>query len=228
MKFDDKTHLLFDLDGTLIDSVPDLAKALNATLLELGLPTFSEAKIREWIGNGASMLLKRGIAGKREIDSKIDEALFNRALERFFMHYKDVLSDATGLYAGVAKTLEELKGAGYTMAIVSNKPTQFIRPILRNLAIEQHFDLIVGGDDLPRKKPDPMPLLYACNKLACPKHKAVMIGDSSNDILAAKAANIPVIAVSYGYDNGISIKELGADALIEEFKELRGLLIKNP
>ncbi|ADV45863.1 phosphoglycolate phosphatase [Nitratifractor salsuginis] len=220
MRFRDRTHLLFDLDGTLIDSVPDLAKALNATLQELGLPTYDEATIRNWIGNGAAMLVKRGLAGNRQIDPEQDEALFSEAMERFLGHYERVLNDATGLYPGVAETLDALKDAGYTMAVVTNKPSQFVGPILRNLSIDSFFDVIVGGEDLPRKKPDPLPLLHACERMGCGKDQALMIGDSANDILAAQTAGIPVIAVSYGYDNGRSVRELGADEVIGEFTEI--------
>jgi len=220
----DKKLLLFDLDGTLIDSVPDLAKALNAMLKELELPTYDEAAIRNWIGNGAAMLVKRGLSGNREVEPEPDEALFAEAMERFLGHYERVLNDATGLYPGVAETLEVLKRRGYTMAVVTNKPSQFVGPILQNLSIDHHFDLIVGGEDLPRKKPDPLPLLHACEALGCSRDKALMIGDSSNDILAAKAAGIPVIAVSYGYDNGRSIEELGADAIIGDFGEILRML----
>jgi phosphoglycolate phosphatase len=225
MKFRDRTHLLFDLDGTLIDSVPDLAKALNATLRELDLPTYDEATVRNWIGNGAATLVKRGLAGNREIDPGPDEELFAEAMERFLRHYERVLNEATGLYPGVAGTLQALNDAGYTMAVVTNKPSQFVGPILQNLSIDRHFDLIVGGEDLPRKKPDPLPLLHACEKLGCSREEALMIGDSSNDILAAQAAGIPVIAVSYGYDNGRSVRELGADEIIGEFSTLRTLLV---
>jgi phosphoglycolate phosphatase len=182
--------------------------------------------IRNWIGNGAAMLVKRGLAGNREILPEPDEALFAEAMECFLDHYGRVLNEATGLYPGVAETLEALKEEGYTMAVVTNKPSPFVGPILRNLAIERHFDLIVGGEDLPRKKPDPLPLLHACDTLGHPKEKALMIGDSANDILAARAAGIPVIAVSYGYDNGRSVQELGADAVIGDFGEILGMLGK--
>jgi len=222
--FHDKELLLFDLDGTLIDSVPDLAKALNSTLRELGRPVYDEATIRTWIGNGAAMLVKRGLAGRRVIDREPEEALFRQAMETFLKRYATVLNDATGLYPEVRETLEKLKEQGCQMAIVTNKPSQFVAPILKNLAIESHFDLIVGGEDLPRKKPDPLPLLHSCEVLGCKPEAAVMIGDSSNDILAAGAAGIPVIAVSYGYSAGRPVGELGADAVVERFGEILGIL----
>ena len=218
--FHDKELLLFDLDGTLIDSVPDLAKALNATLRELDLPTYDEATVRTWIGNGAAVLVKRGLVGRREIDREPEGVLFRRAMEIFLKRYAAVLNDATGLYPEVKETLQKLEDQGYQMAIVTNKPSQFVAPILKNLAIESHFDYIVGGEDLPRKKPDPLPLLHSCDVLGCKPEAAVMIGDSSNDILAARAAGIPVIAVTYGYSAGRPVGDLGADAVVERFGEI--------
>ncbi len=218
--FEEKELLLFDLDGTLIDSVPDLSKALNATLKELGLPTYGEVTIRGWIGNGAAMLVKRGLAGRREIDREPEEALFRKAMEIFLERYAAVLNDATGLYPEVEETLEALKDRGYRMAVVTNKPSQFVGPILENLGIEPYFEHIVGGEDLPKKKPDPLPLLHTCEALDCRPESAVMIGDSSNDILAAQAAGIPVIAVAYGYSAGRPVEELGADAVVERFGEI--------
>ncbi|WP_292656308.1 phosphoglycolate phosphatase [Nitratifractor sp.] len=218
--FNDRELLLFDLDGTLIDSVPDLAKALNATLEELDLRTYDEATIRTWIGNGAAMLLKRGLLGKREIDREPERELFDRAQALFLERYAAVLNDATGLYPEVGETLRILRERGYRMAIVTNKPSQFVAPILENLGIDAFFERVVGGEDLPRKKPDPLPLLHCCEASGCRPERAVMIGDSSNDILAAQAAGIPVIAVAYGYDAGRSVRELGADAVVERFGEI--------
>ena len=218
--FYDKKMLLFDLDGTLIDSVPDLAKALNATLRELNLPTYEEATIRTWIGNGAAMLLKRGLLGEREIDREPEKELFARALEIFLERYAAVLNDATGLYPEVKETLQKLREWGYRMAIVTNKPSQFVAPILENLGIESFFEHVVGGEDLPRKKPDPLPLLHCCEVLGCRPEKAVMIGDSSNDILAARAAGIPSIVVAYGYSADREVRDLGADAVVERFGEI--------
>ncbi len=222
--FKDRSLLLFDLDGTLIDSVPDLSRALNATLEELGLPTYDEATIRGWIGNGAAMLVKRGLAGNREIEEEPEEALFERAMESFLKNYAEVLNDATGLYPEVEKTLEKLRERGYRMAIVTNKPSQFVGPILKNLAVDSYFDHIVGGEDLPRKKPDPLPLLHACERLGRSPEEAVMIGDSSNDILAARAASIPSIAVRYGYSAERPIESYGPDAVVDRFGEILGVL----
>jgi len=222
--FKNRELLLFDLDGTLIDSVPDLARALNRTLEELDLPRYDEEMIRGWVGNGAAMLVKRGLAGKREVGDEVVERLHGEALKRFLEHYAAVLNEATGLYPEVKETLEALESRGYRMAIVTNKPAQFVGPILGNLGIERHFELIVGGEDLPWKKPSPLPLLYACDRLKVPAEKAAMIGDSSNDILAAKSAGIPVIAVAYGYNYDRPIRELGPDAVAERFGEIPGIL----
>jgi len=222
--FERTDTILFDLDGTLIDSVPDLALAINAMLEESGREPFDEATIRGWVGNGSAMLVRRALAGNREAEPAPDEELFARAHARFLEHYSRVLAQATRAYPGVRETLAELKGRGYTMAIVTNKPGQFVAPILERLDLAEYFDLSVGGEDLPVKKPDPAPLLHACQRLGCGKEAAVMVGDSSNDILAAQRAGIDSIGVSYGYNYDTPIEALAPDATVERFDELLKIL----
>ncbi len=219
--FESKRVLLFDLDGTLIDSVPDLTKALKLMLDELNMPSFDENIVRGWVGNGASILVKRALLGKRDFEeSELDSEFFNDALKRFMAHYSKVLNDATGLYPDVKDTLQELRNRDYRMAIITNKPSQFVSPILENLKIESLFESIVGGDDLPKKKPEPEPLLYSCEVMGVSTDVAVMIGDSSNDILSAKRAGVSSIAVSYGYNYDNPIDTLGANIVIDSFREL--------
>lgn len=220
MRFKNREIILFDLDGTLIDSAPDLAAAVNETMAKLGRETYDEATVRAWVGNGAGVLVKRALSGSRDIDENLSETLFEEALAIFMASYRKRLCDATALYPGVRETLERLEALGLKMAVVTNKPGPFVAPILEKLEIGRFFDLTLGGEDLPRKKPDPLPLLHACERLGASAGEALMVGDSKNDILAAKAAHIPCVAVGYGYNYGEDIAVHGPDAVIERMEEL--------
>jgi len=226
MKFLNKKLLIFDLDGTLIDSVPDLAAAINAMLTELKQETFDENKIRFWVGNGAQTLVKRALLGKREIDDFIEDSHYLKALEIFLEIYKTNLCIETKLYADVKETLQELHNMGYILTIVTNKPSAFIKPILKKLAIEEYFLCTLGADSLDEKKPSPKPLLHLCKELHIKPEQTLMIGDSKNDIIAAKSANIESIALSYGYNYGEDIAYYKPDAIIDEFKTLKIVLGK--
>ena len=153
-----KKLILFDLDGTLIDSGPDLAAALNFMLQELGRKTFNDETIHTWVGNGAQTLVKRALLGKKELDIDVEEKLFQKALAIFLEHYEQNVCVKTFLYPNVASTLEKLQAKNYTMCIVTNKPYAFVKPILETLDIEKYFDAYIGADSLEKKKPHPMPL----------------------------------------------------------------------
>ena len=223
MIFTDKKAILFDLDGTLIDSVPDLALAVNYTLDTLKRNTFSEDTIRSWVGNGAQTLVKRALLGQSNIDEDINENLFQEALDIFLTFYGDNLSVATTMYPNVKETLTSLKNRGYTLAIITNKPFKFVEPILKELGIDGLFSLILGGDSLEVKKPDPLPLLHACNELNIKLDQAVMVGDSRNDIVAANEANIESIGVTYGYNYGESITVYNPITTVSNFLEIDNL-----
>lgn len=208
--------ILFDLDGTLIDSVPDLCVAVNATLCALGLPKTDEARVRTWVGNGAAKLIERALF-HHDIQ---EERLRASALDHFLNYYEQHCAVQTCLYPGVEKTLNALQQRAVSMAIVTNKPRRFISPILKQLKIEKHFRGIVGGDDLPHKKPHPLPLTHCMQELNYHSEDVCMVGDSINDIEAARAAGIPVIAVAYGYNHGRPIETAGADKVIANFSQL--------
>jgi len=216
-----KEAIFFDLDGTLIDSVPDLTLAVNEMLQTLEKTPYDEETVRNWVGNGSVMLVKRALLGKREIeDEEIDEAYFVHAHEIFLEAYGKHLCDATRPYPGVIETLTELKALGYRMAIITNKPHKFIHPILEKLGMDSFFSFFLGGDTLPKKKPDPMPLEHMCDMMDLPKESCVMVGDSGNDMLAAKAAGIHAIGVTYGYSYGEDIRKYEPIALIDSFEQL--------
>lgn len=224
MTFSNKELLLFDLDGTLINSAPDLARAVNFMLTGLGRETFTEETIDGWVGNGAQMLVKRALSGTREINKTIDEVLFEKALKSFLAYYAEHLCVSTVAYPNVSTTLKALKDKGYRMAIVTNKPFAFVEPILEGLGLEGLFELVLGGDSLEVKKPDPAPLLYACSNLEVAVENTLMIGDSKNDIQAANSCGMQSIGVTYGYNYGEKIDVHHPTVIINDFAELLELL----
>lgn len=225
MKFLNKSSLLFDLDGTLVDSAPDLAFAVNQALIELGLAPFSEAVIRGWVGNGANILIQRALSGHAEISTDLDQALIARTLQLFYQAYKAHNFIDTRLYPDVLNTLIALKNNGYRLVLITNKPKQFIAPIINGLALNGLFELLIGGDTLEKRKPDPLPLHYACQQLSVNAKQCVMIGDSKNDILAAKAAKMHSIALTYGYNYGEDIAHYQPELIIDNFADLLAALV---
>lgn len=220
----DNNILLFDLDGTLVDSAPDLARAVNVTLADLQRPAFDEALIRSWVGNGAQVLIERALSGSVTISATLDRTLAAQALSLFLAHYTQGLCIHSQLYAGVQATLLQLKSQGYRLAIVTNKPQAFVQPILDGLGLGTLFELIVGGDTLAKRKPDPLPLHYACQQLGASPQHCIMIGDSKNDILAAKAAQMRCIGLTYGYNYGEDIAVHGPDWVLDHFADIPAVL----
>lgn len=220
MKFTDKKAVLFDLDGTLIDSAPDLALAINHMLTSIGREEISPAIIRSWVGNGASILVQRGLSGQTDIDENLDPELLEKSLAIFLDFYANNLCVDTVTYPHVRSSLKILKAKGYRLAIVTNKPYDFIQPILDGLELNGLFELLVGGDTLEKRKPDPLPLHYACEKLGVTVEQCVMVGDSKNDVLAANAANMQSIGLSYGYNYGEDINEHNPDISFDDFADI--------
>ena len=223
----DKQLLIFDFDGTLIDSVPDLADATNAMLTTLGKETYSLDIIRNWVGNGSRMLVERALVGKIEVlkgELKVEEA--DQAEQVFFDAYKNISGSKTVAYPDVDSGLKKLKAAGYTLALVTNKPIRFVPKILQSFGWQALFSEVLGGDSLPLKKPDPAPLLHVCETLNVTPAQAVMIGDSRNDILAGQNANIDTLGLSYGYNYGQDIRELNPTAAFDDFAALVKYLLK--
>lgn len=216
-----KKVIIFDLDGTLIDSVPDLTRSLNEMLEQFSGVKYDDSTVHSWLGNGAQTLVKRALLGKVDVEEEsIDSSLFEAALALFLKRYSANVCEDTRLYPHVVESLEKLSDKGYKMAIVTNKPIAFVSPILEKLEIASYFEALLGGDSLSKKKPDPAPLLYICEKFSITPQEAVMVGDSKNDIEAAKHAKMDSIAVSYGYNYGENIENYMPNVVISDFKEI--------
>ena len=218
---------LFDLDGTLVDSVPDLAAAVNEVLGRFGRPGLAEAEIRQYVGDGARLLLARAFARRADADPGMPEV--DRAWSAFMSSYEAHLCIHSRLYPGVAETLSHLHatgvGMGVGMGVVTNKPARFIAPLLDRLGIRDPFGALVGGDSLPQRKPDPAPVLAALRQLELTRGAAcVMVGDSINDVLAGRAAGCVVVGVSYGYNQGVDLAQAGAAAVIDRMADLAACL----
>ncbi len=213
--------ILFDLDGTLIDSVPDLAAALDASLEQLNYLPAGIHRVRGWVGNGARKLVQRGLAFALEMPEKaLEEARIDQLLAVFFEHYGAQTCEQTVLYPGVREALAHWHSQGIKMACVTNKPARFSEPILAHFGLQEYMPVLVGGDTLAVRKPDPAPLHLACEQLGVGVGNTVMVGDSVNDIAAARAAGMPVACVSYGYNHGAPVADAGPDILVDQFIEL--------
>ena len=224
----DKQLLIFDFDGTLIDSVPDLADATNAMLTTLGKQPYPIDTIRNWVGNGSRMLVERALVGKIEVvEGELTVEATDHAEQVFFDAYKNLSGSKTVAYPDVDSGLKKLKAAGYTLALVTNKPIRFVPKILQSFGWQDLFSEVLGGDSLSTKKPDPAPLLHVCEALNINPEQAVMIGDSRNDILAGQNANMDTLGLSYGYNYGQDIRELSPTEAFDDFASLVAYLLKD-
>jgi phosphoglycolate phosphatase len=214
--------ILFDVDGTLVDSVPDLQFCVDAMQREIGQPERGEAKVRLWVGNGVERLVKRALTDS--LDGEPEPAQFERAYPIFLRLYAANTSARSRLYPGIRAGLDAIKARGYRLASVTNKAAQFTLPLLRDLGVRDDFELVVSGDTLPVKKPDPAPLLHAARTLGAEPQDCLMVGDSISDVKAARAAGFQIVCMSYGYNHGQDIRLAQPDAVIDTLPELLPLL----
>lgn len=217
-EFVDPALVLLDLDGTLIDSVPDLSAAVDVMLTAIGRSPAGAEQVENWIGNGADMLVRRALCHGNEAHALAlspQDLLLPR--KYFDQAYLAALHQATGVFAGVDEFLQNVP---VPKVIITNKPRMFTEPLIASLGWTGLFSFFVCGDDFSEKKPSPMPLLKACEKLAVPVNRALMIGDSRHDIQAAKAAGIASIAVSYGYNHGEAISTSDPDFICDNLMDL--------
>ena len=214
--------ILIDVDGTLVDSVPDLAYCVDELMKALGREPHGEAKVRDWVGNGVERLCRRALVG--QLDGEPSDEDFARAYPIFLELYAENTSKRSCLYPGVREGLDHLKAQGYKIGCVTNKAAQFTLPLLKDLGIHDEFEIIVCGDTLAEKKPHPLPLLHAAEQLGVTAEQSLMLGDSMSDVKAARAAGFQIICMSYGYNHGEDIRDYKPDAVIDSMSELRGLL----
>ena len=213
-----------DLDGTLLDTIPDLAAAANEMLRELARPALDEALVRTFVGKGIQNLVERVVAAA--FDGSADGALVARALGIYERCYAAVNGRHTTLYPGVREGLDTLQALGLPLACVTNKSTRYTLPLLDHVRLARYFEVVVAGDTLERKKPDPAPLLHVCARFGIAPGDMLMIGDSVNDAQAARAAGCPVFCVPYGYNEGHDVRELDIDAIVGSLVEAARLIRK--
>jgi phosphoglycolate phosphatase len=218
--------VMIDLDGTLLDTAPDLAEAANMMLRELGRSELPLEVIQSYIGKGIQRLVKRTLSGT--LDGEPDPQLFSRAMPLYERNYAKTLCDKTRPYPGVVDGLEALDKSGFRLACVTNKAEAFTLPLLQATGLRDYFDIVLSGDSLPRKKPDPLPLLHACNHFGIKTNEMLLIGDSLNDTQAARAAGCHIFCVPYGYNEGRDVHELDCDALVSSLYEATKLICKTP
>lgn len=214
---------LIDLDGTLLDTIADLAAAANAALADLGLAARPIELMSTYVGKGVEVLMHRALTGS--LDGRAEPGQFEPAIESFHHHYDRINGLHATLYPGVIEGLEAMRDMGLKLACVTNKPQSFSDVLLERKGLAKYFQLVLGGDALPRKKPDPMPLLHACERLGVPVAETVMIGDSVNDALAGRAASMPVFIVPYGYNEGHDVRSLDVDAIVDSLAQASELLL---
>lgn len=205
--------ILLDLDGTLVDSIPDIASATNAMLVELGRKELALDLIKSFVGKGSNILVQRALnAGNT--DTAYNELEYEQALKLFAKHYALTNGEESLVYDGVFDGLSAFKALGCRLAVVTNKPVEFAIPLLNKLRLASYFDIIIGGNSTDEKKPHPLPFTYACEQLAVAPKNALVIGDSNNDAIAARAAKIDVLLVPYGYTEGMDVQTLDVDGIV--------------
>jgi phosphoglycolate phosphatase len=214
---------LVDLDGTLVDSLPDIASCIDEMLVRLGLAPVGHERVREWVGNGIDVLVDRALA-----DAQDEGALAQRhasALPLFKELYAEHTSDLSRVYDGVLEGLDYLCDAGVALGCVTNKAGFYAHKLLSELELDGYFPLVVSGDSVARKKPHPTPLWHACRHFRVEPAESLLIGDSINDVEAARAAGFHIVCVTYGYNHGSDIRASNPDALIDSLAELSNLFV---
>lgn len=211
-----------DLDGTMLDTIEDLATAVNLMLGELEMPALGLELVRTFVGKGLANLVQRAL--RASLQREPTEAECERAMQVYMPHYDRVNGDTTTIYPGVREGLDALAATGYTLACITNKSARFTGPLLERIGFARYFSLVVCGDTLPKKKPDPLPLTHAAETFGVPTREMLMIGDSLNDSQAARSAGCPIFCVTYGYNEGHDVRTLDVDAIVASLVEAAGLI----
>lgn len=214
--------VILDLDGTLLDTVADIAAAVNAMLAERSRPALPVERVAQYVGKGSEVLVHRCLTGSAE--GRAPDPEFGPAMRAFLDHYRRENGIRSRVFPGVAEGLAAMRAKGLRLAVVTNKPAAFTVPLLERTGLAGFFELQVSGDTVARKKPDPLPMLHVCERFGLPPQRMVAIGDSVNDALAARAAGIPVMTVPYGYNEGHSVRSLDVDAIVNSLVDAAALI----
>jgi len=220
-KFNPKL-IMIDVDGTLVDSVPDLAYCVDQMMIELGMKERGEKKVRHWVGNGIPKLVERALTD--DLEASPTKEVFDVAYPIFLDLYADNTAARSCLYDGVKDGLDYLKSKDYQLGCVTNKAEQFTHPLLKTLGIFDDFKIVISGDSLAKKKPDPLPLVHAASYFNISPQECLMLGDSVSDVKAARAAGFSIICMSYGYNHGNDIADESPDLVIDSMSQLREYL----
>lgn len=208
---------LIDLDGTMVDTVDDFTASLNGVLAEFGARPVTRDETAGYVGKGSEHLVRSVLSAR--FSAEETDARFTRALDRYQAHYAQVNGRHTRLYPDVEPGLAALSSAGMKLACVTNKPHRFAVALLEQYGLARYFAVILGGDSVARKKPDPLPMLAACDAMGVAPGEAVAIGDSENDALAGRAAGMATLTVPYGYNHGKAIQTINSDGIVATLLE---------
>lgn len=206
---------IVDLDGTLVDTIGDFTVALNATLVDLSLPPLATSDVESLVGKGSEHLIRSALAA---VDAP--QRLYEAAWEAYQRHYGAINGQHSAVYPGAEEGLDVLRRAGLRLACVTNKPTRFATELLERKGLAGAFEAVFGGDAFERKKPDPLPFVRTCERLGAPAQRTLVVGDSSNDAAAARAAGCPVVLVAYGYNHGEPVGAVDADGFVDSLAQI--------
>lgn len=220
---------IVDLDGTMVDTLGDFSAALNLMLADLSLPLIDAVHVKAMVGKGSEHLIRSVLRHvlTQTHDGNVQalaESHYDAAWASYQRHYLAINGQFSKVYPGVIEGLETLKARGWPLACLTNKPTDFAKPLLAAKGLAGYFSLVFGGDAFERKKPDPLPLLKTCAALGVAPAHTLMVGDSANDAQAARAAGCPVVLVTYGYNHGEPVRGVDADGFVDSLAELASLV----
>ena len=213
----------FDLDGTLINTLPDLTLVVNSMFLEHGFPTVTQQQVLSWVGKGADIFFQNAIAYTGKVFDAAKQVSMRASFDKFYATY--VCEEST-LYPHVKETLETLKAEGFTLVVITNKPTHLVEPVLTAFGIYHLFSETLGGQSLPKIKPNPDPMWFICEKFGIQPSELLFVGDSENDVIASTKAGCDVVGLTYGYNYNVSIEQSNPTFVTSDFADVLKIATK--